>query len=198
MLLAVFSANGFTSFHPSVEEGDSRSNSRPTALNLRSTIRIRVKLPGTVACVVGEEDENVVELDRRGWNIVRESVALRERGRGIAFRCASVQTRPDLGVEWFLNGRLPLSEWFSTGAGKDVVLNSDLTAWPQNKLWSNGTGPWTRSLTDCPFCRVKACGVTETAELCDSRRPPRLNPSPSFPSILWYIAYAVIVAYVTN
>lgn len=200
MLLAIFSANGFTSLHPSVEEGDSHSNFLPSRLNLSSTVRIRSDCSGTVVCTVDDTDESGVEIGRRQQDddlVARETV-FKQRGRGVAFRCAPAQTCSNYSVEWFLDGKLLSSGSFYAESDEDAILNSDLVAWSHDELWMNDTGPWIRSPNGCLSCRVEACGVKESAELCGAWEPVERSVSPTFSSMFCYVVYALFIAYITN
>lgn len=194
--LAVFSANGFTSLHPSIEEGKSYSNFLSNALNLTSVVRIRPECSGTVVCTVGhEEDEARVD---RGRSVYDEyATVLKERGRGLAFRCAPVHTCVNYSVEWFLDDTLLLSgSLYVNNIGNDV-LNSDLMLWLYDELWIDNVGPWSRSPSSCLSCRVRACGNEEIIELCGAEQAPERGVSPTF-SFFWYVIYALFIVYMTR
>lgn len=198
----MFSASGFTPIHPSVEEGESHSNYRPSGLNLNSSVRIRPDCPGTVVCTVGDDgEEDDVRLGDRpnsDGSTARESTALIQRGRGVAFRCAPAQTCSNFSVEWFVDDELSFSGSFSTDGEEDAILNADLVVWSHDRLWANGTGPWIRSPEGCLSCRVEACGTNETASMCGTRQTVKRTLSPTFSSAFWYVVYALFIVYITN
>lgn len=148
-------------------------------------------------CSVGDGDEDDIQIDPRETDTGGSESALKQRGRGLAFRCAPAQACTNYSVEWFLDGKLLISGSFFVNGSDDEILNSDLVAWSHDRLWTNRTGPWTRSRDGCLSCRTEGCGVEEKAELCGAGQPAQRNASPAF-SFFWYVLYALFIVYMTN